>query len=136
MPEETRGQLTSRIGSLVNALGNLTLISRRRTLTTPIDEGKTYPLYAVLTRTVWSDEGSRELLGWQYEAVDVGGQKTTIQVHMVDHVVKYLVIEYTVTSARGNELDYRVTWAEGLQDAQVTVALLLNLEHVNQVAFE
>lgn len=136
MTDESKKAL-NRIGSLVDAIGDMVNISRRTALKKKLDDRTTQRVHTVLTRTVWSTpDDLRELLGWTHESIDMLHRKTLIQVHMIDHSPKYLVVEYTVTDVNNVEREYRSTWAEGLQDAQITIAVLLNLDHPEMVVFE
>ena len=127
----------NRIGSLVDALGDMVGVVRRTTLKTKLEQDKgVQRIHTVMNRTVWSTDDLKELLGWTHESIDARDRKTTIQVHMIDFSTKYLVVEFTVTDVNGVELEYRSTWAEGLQDVQITVAALLNLDHPGMVVFE
>ena len=136
MTDESKKAL-NRIGSLVDAIGDMVGIARRMALKKKLEQDTTVQrIHTVLTRTVWSTDDSKELLGWTHESIDTHDRKTLIQVHMIDHSPKYLVVEYTVTDVNGVEREYRSTWAEGLQDVQITIAALLNLEHPEMVVFE
>jgi hypothetical protein len=127
-----------RIGSLVNSIQGIASMRMRAWLTDRFnDPNAAVPDKRIyLIRMVWSDDNSKELLGWSHETVDETGKKISVSVHMIQMGVKYLVVEYTITNKAGEDLDYRVTWSEGLKDAQITVAVLLGLEHPEQVVFE
>jgi hypothetical protein len=127
-----------RIGSLVNSIQGIASMRMRAWLTDRFnDPNATVPDKRIyLIRMVWSDDNNKELLGWSHETVDETGKKISVSVHMIQMGVKYLVVEYTITNKAGEELDYRVTWSEGLKDAQITVAVLMGLEHPEQVVFE
>ena len=127
-----------RIGSLVNSIQAIASMRMRAWLTDRFnDPNAAVPDKRIyLVRMVWSDDNSKELLGWTYEVVDETGKKISVSVHMIQMGIKYLVVECTVTNKAGEEFDYRVTWSEGLKDAQITVAVLMGLEHPEQVVFE
>jgi hypothetical protein len=127
-----------RIGSLVDSIHGIASMRMREWLTRKTtDPNATVPAKRIyLVRMVWCDDGGKELLGWVHETVDEQGRKTNVSVHMAQMGVKYLIVEYTETSKQGVELAYRVTWAEGFIDARITVAVLLGLEHPEQVVFE
>jgi hypothetical protein len=128
----------NRIESMVNAISGVLEMTRRKTLTAKMNDSYAdIPNPRInLTRTVWSADNMKELLGWVYEDVDTNHHTTSINIHMTESNAKYLVIEYTVTNKDGNEIDYRATWAEGFTDAKVTLAVVMNLDHPNQVVFE
>jgi len=138
MSDDESKRSLDRIGSLVNSIQGIASMRMRAWLTDRFnDPNAAVPDKRIyLVRMVWSDDNSKELLGWSHEAVDETGKKTSVSVHMIQMGVKYLVVEYTITNKAGEELDYRVTWSEGLKDAQITVAVLLGLEHPEQVVFE
>lgn len=127
-----------RIESMVNAISGVVGMTRRKTLTAKLNDAYTnVPDNRInLTRTVWSADNMKELLGWTHESIDANHVVTSISVHMIEFSTKYLVIEYTVTNKNEEEIDYKATWAEGLNDAKVTLAVMMNLDHPNQVVFE
>jgi hypothetical protein len=127
-----------RIESMVNAISGVVDMTRRKTLTSKMNDSyaKVPEPRINMTRTVWSADNMKELLGWVYESVDENHRKISISVHMIEFSVKYLVIEYTVLNKDDEEVDYKATWAEGLNDAKVTLAVIMGLDHPNQVVFE
>lgn len=138
MSDNESKRALSRIGTLINAISGIASMRMREWLTKKTnDPNATVPAKRIyLVRMVWCDDDNKELLGWVHETVDEQGRKTNVSVHMVQMGAKYLIVEYTETSKQGVELAYRVTWAEGFVDARITVAVLLGLEHPEQVVFE
>lgn len=128
----------NRIESMVNAISGVVDMTRRKTLTAKMNDSyANVPDPRInLTRTVWSADNMKELLGWTYENIEADHRTTSINIHMIDFSTKYLVIEYTVTNKDDEEIDYKATWAEGFNDAKVTLAVMMGLDHPNQVVFE
>ena len=138
MSDNESKRALSRIGTLINAISGIASMRMRDWLTERMnDPDASIPDKRIyLARMVWCDDDNKELLGWVHETVDEQGRKTNVSVHMVQMGAKYLIVEYTETSKQGVELAYRVTWAEGFVDARITVAVLLGLDHPEQVVFE
>lgn len=138
MSDDESKRSLGRIGTLINAISGIASMRMRDWLTKKMsDPDASIPDKRIyLVRMVWCDDDNKELLGWAHETVDEQGRKTNVSVHMVQMGAKYLIVEYTETSKQGVELAYRVTWAEGFIDARITVAVLLGLDHPEQVVFE